>query len=196
MVKIEVKTTELLQALKFLKASFKLRRRTPLKIICEITVLSGKIELAVPGSFYELKCSTSGVAKATIPFIYLWDYTQSLKIQSYILIELDDDRLFLDGLSLKINTSYIENDRILRTIKLPANYTDIDILKTTNGLYTIEELEFNGLIPKIITAQKNLKRELRKAQNAMAVFGIGNNEVSELIIDRIGIDINKSIKSH
>jgi len=60
---IEVKNrAEILNSLKFLKASFRLNSKKALKIICKITILNDKIQLAISGSFHELRCKTQGVA--------------------------------------------------------------------------------------------------------------------------------------
>ena len=51
----------------------------------------------------------------------------------------------IKGLFLKVETTFFETDKILRSIKMPINYTDWHLLRLENEGYTPEELEFNKL---------------------------------------------------
>jgi len=188
-----VNKTVIFKALKFLKASVKPKDKKSLKIICEITVLDGKIQLAIPGSYHELNCKTQGVAKATIPFFHFFELIKDEKSRE-ISIELKNNFLYLRGLKIPLNTCFIENDKILRTINLPTNYSDIDLVKLPSQGYTFEELNFNRLIPSIIQAQEEVNNKVTKAYDILSSFGFTQKEVIKLISEKAKIDIDKFVK--
>ncbi len=193
MVIIETKKKELQKALMFLNATNVLSKKKAINLTCEITVMTGKIQLAVPGSYYELNCKTSGVVKATIPLIYLIEIIKSINTDN-LQIKIKDNFLHVEDITVKLKTCYIEDDRILRTIKLPANYTDIELLKLTTSGYTMEELDFNNLIPQIIQAQKNIKQQFNKLYKDLIYFGFSKDDIKMLLNEKHKIDFDEISK--
>ena len=75
-------------------------------------------------------------------------------------------------------TTFFETDSILRSIKLPLNYTDMDLAKLLlSGKYTDEEIVFNNLAKESVKTMRKVKADIRKIILMMKVYGFKQKEV-------------------
>ena len=83
-------------------------------------------------------------------------------------------------------TTFFETDSILRSIKLPLNYTDMDLAKLLlSGKYTDEEIVFNNLAKESVKTMRKVKADIRKIILMMKVYGFKQKEVQQLILNKL-----------
>jgi hypothetical protein len=153
MIIITAKTKELFQTLKYLKVAVG-RSKKNNNVFCEITVTDGKLTFAVPGAIFPMVCITQGTCKTAVLFLHFFQIVKDLKVKDVKII-ITKDSIQIQNVTISANSTFFENDKILRTIQLPMNYNDADLLKLLNEGYTMEELEFNNLTFKIYQAEIN-----------------------------------------
>ncbi len=184
MVKFTVPQKELLVNLKKFRAA-KGKRAKELKIICEITVTDGKITIVLPGIELYIPCKTTGGgAKIAVKYFYFLDVVKGItdKEPEFIVTQ---GTITVGILTFHCQTWFFPNDRILRSIQLPINYSDIDLLNLRNGKYTNEELEFNKMTFKIERAEENLKSNIKSAFNKIKEYGVNYSEIEELVLEKL-----------
>ena len=181
MVTIQTKKSKLIVTLKHLKAVVKGKSAKSLKMICEITITDGQAAFAIPGAIFTLTCKTKGVAKLTIPFLYLWDIIKNHNSPDIAMI-INKGEVTLGPVTFMATTCFIEDDKILRTIQLPINYTDADLLRLTKQGYTQEELDFNRMTKMINDARKRLDDRIKKAAELFKDLGVTKEEI-QVIVD-------------
>ncbi len=184
LVSFTTKSKELLQTLTKMNNGVGLKNILTTNPICEITITDNKVTLNIPGAEFYIGAVTQGTAKVTLPFLYLLDVVKcESKIDSTFIIE--DGRIILNELIFNANTNFFNDDKILRSINLPINYTNIDLLRLRNGRYTEEEINFNKLYYKIKDAEKELKKNIRAAFKALKGYGITKIELEKLVSMRL-----------
>ena len=194
MVIIEVSTKDLVKTLKHLKVAVKGRSKKARNTICEITVTDGKISCAVPGSIFNLQCKTKGVAKITIPFLYFFDIIKNNN-EAMTIMKIMDGEVNIGPLTFSANTSFIEDDKILRTIDLPMNYNDMYLLRLPYEGYTKEELDFNKITPMIEDAKTRLFDDIKRAHSILFAYGISFEDLNTFVVQSIKEDTYHQKKS-
>jgi hypothetical protein len=184
MVTIQTKKSKLIATLKYLKAVLKGKSSKSLSTICEITITNGQAVFAIPGAIFTLYCKTEGVAKLTVPFLYFWDIIKNHNSQD-ITMKINKGEVTIGPVTFMATTCFIENDRILRTIQLPINYTDADLLRLPEQGYTKEELEFNRLPKMISDARKRLDGRITKAAGLFKDLGVTEDEIRTIVDAKI-----------
>ncbi len=164
----------------------KLRKKNLREPSCELTITDGQLTLNIPGAEFLLPCITTGTAKASLPFNYLYEIVSCEK-NSELKFELKPDSLRLNTLEIKVSTCFIEDDKILRSLDLPVNYNDGDLLKLLDGRYTSEELNFNQISDKILEAKNRLDLNILSAQNILKVYGVSRKDLEELISSKLNL---------
>ena len=129
--------TELKKMTKTLGAISKWYKKTEL----EITITDGLVTLVIPGVRLELECETVGTAKASLSLHYFNDIIQSWKDLKFECT-INDDSIKMGVTSVNAQTTFFENDSILRSIKLHINYTDLYLLQLEHKGFTEEEILF------------------------------------------------------
>jgi hypothetical protein len=170
--------SELLKMIKVFKG---ISKKAPTATL-EMTITDGLLTLVVPGIKVALPCKTTGTVKLSIGLHYFYDIIQSWKdlIIEFTIIE---GEMQIGVSKFKVQTTFFEDDKILRSIKLPINYTDYHLLQLENKGFTIEELRFNNLEFEVYYAQKRLKTNINKTKDLLGVYGITKQEIED-IIDR------------
>ena len=158
--------------------------KTNVHTVVELTITDGLLTIIIPGAKLELECQTNSTAKVTLGFFYFTDIIEASK-ESYVDAFILDNTIKIGLASYNAKTTFFENDSILRSIKLPINYTDYHLLNLDSKGYTIEELRFNNLEFEIHHAKKRLKSNTNKAKNLLSVYGITKKEIEELIDKKI-----------
>ena len=180
MVTFIVPKLELLQNLKTFKV-LKTKKAKALKLNCEITVTEGRVTVVLPGVEFYMLCKTNGgAAKISIPYFYFLDIVKNLK-EKEAEFKVNQGEITLGILTFNAQTWFFSDDTILRSIQLPVNYTDADILRLRNGKYTQEELDFNKMDSKINQAEENLKSNIFNAYRRLRVYGVSHEELEKLV---------------
>lgn len=179
MIKVTLKKEQIFQVLKLIKASLGKGKQFK-TATCELTFSDNKIAIAVPGAQFNVESDGLGAAKVTLPFSYLYDIIEKSS-KHFLEISIERDQMTINSLTIAASTTFFEDDRILRTIDIPLNYSDKDLLLLRNGRYTKEELEFNKLIPKIELAEENLMKNIDKAYQLLKQYGLKKSELSAIV---------------
>lgn len=191
MVTFKVDTKELKSALKKMKPAFSgLTTKMRKKSVCEVTVKSQQIELVVTGIQYIIPAESSGSAKIVFQFFPVLMLLDSYP-ESILEFKISDGKVEVGSFSIPAKTTFIENDSILRSIILPINYKDKDLLQLLIKGYTKEELEFNHISPAIEKARNNLISDSNKAFESLKQYGVTREDLKKLITLRIGVDLFK-----
>ncbi|MBK9677855.1 MAG: hypothetical protein IPO69_03065 [Saprospiraceae bacterium] len=92
------------------------------------------------------------------------------------------NQIHLNGLVFNALTTHFDDDRILRSIQLPINFTFIDIARLyLSEKYTTDEMLFNNLSEKVVKSFKEVNEDIEKAYNQLAKYGVRKVEIEELM---------------
>jgi len=179
-----IRKSKLLNELKNIAKALGRISRANMKIVIELTVTDGLLTIVIPGAKFKLECETKSTAKATMGFFYFKDIIQTSK-DLKIEVIINDNAIKIGLASYNAQTTFFENDSILRSIKLPINYTHYHLLQLDNKGYTIEELRFNNLEFEVYYAKKALKDNIFQAKELLSVYGVKTIELEEIINKKI-----------
>ena len=157
--------------------------------VVELTVTNEVLTLAVPGSIVSKKCTTTGTCKASMRYSYFFQMIED-SANKIIKIEIREGEIDIDGARKQVNTTFFEDDSILRTINLPINYKDLDLLRLPQEGFTIEEIRFNLLALPLIRAEKKLKSNIGIAYSKLFEYGVTEEDIIELVEKRGRIKID------
>jgi uncharacterized ubiquitin-like protein YukD len=157
--------------------------------VLELTVTDGVLALAVPGAVLRIEGTTSGTCKATIRYFYFLQMIED-SAHKTIEIEITQGEININGVRKNISTTFFENDSILRTINLPANYRVIDLLRLPSEGFTIEELQFNVLDIPLQNAKMMLKGNIERSYSNLSDYGVTKEDIIELVEKRGRIKID------
>ena len=88
-------------------------------------------------------------------------------------------------------TTFFEDDKILRSIQLPINYKDSDLIALVrSNLYSDEEIMFNHLAEKVDHAQDRLEKNMEHVWQLLREYGVSRQSISYLI----NSEIEKKVK--
>ena len=91
------------------------------------------------------------------------------------------DRTIQIGITkFNAKTTFFENDKILRTIKLPMNYSDADLIRLAKENYTREELIFNNLLSLIEKAELKMEKDISDAYVLLKSYGVKHEDLVRL----------------
>jgi len=176
----------LLEAIKRLKVGKNMRNKKARETLCEITVTDANVKLVVAGITYNVSCITEGVAKFTIPVLYLNDLINCHEGKT-VTIHINRMGIKIGEFFVDVPVSLIENDKILKTIDIPLNYTDMDILNLLRMGYTQEELTFNKVNKQIDDAIKRLDENIEKAFKILKPYGLEKEVLKTLAYQAVGL---------
>lgn len=189
MISFRCKTKDFSKTLGFLKGIYKGKHVRLIKDTCEITLVDGNVTLAIPGAIFGFKCETKGTAKASLLFRNLFSIIEHHYAEE-IVVEFYDEALRFGAVQVKAKTVFFHNDSVLRTIILPNNYTDLDLLLLKNEGYTEEELKFNNLLSVIDQAERRVYYNIRKASLYLREYGVMPKEIKKLLVEKLGIRLD------
>lgn len=181
-----IRKTKLLKELKNIAKALGRMSKANKLTVAELTITDGTLTIVIPGAKFELDCETKSTAKATLDFFYFKDIIETSK-GANIEALINDNTIKIGITCYKAQTTFFEDDSILRSIKLPINYTDWHLLKMKNSGYTIEELRFNSLEFKIYHAENRLKYNLSKAKEYLGLYGVTAKEIADLVDKKLNI---------
>ncbi len=148
--------------------------------VLEITITNGKLTLVIPGTIYILDCETKNTVKATIGLLYFLDIIKSQK-ETSIECKFTENTLTIKSLSIEVETTFFETDKILRSIKMPINYSDWHLLRLEKEGFTEEEIKFNKLSYQVYGAKITLKSNIRKTIDLLKIYGVNKKDIEEII---------------
>ena len=183
-VTVRANTKKLIQTLRTVKAAIGKMSAKTKAVSAEITVTDGKITFAVPGAVFPLECISQGVCKASVPFLHVVQIIKDSRVKETQIL-ITEESLTINNVSISVKTTFFEDDSILRTIDLPINYTEADLIRLNNKGYTYEELEFNNLHSKIDDAYYNLDDNIFKAYKLLSQYGIDFSALKEMVHDKL-----------
>jgi hypothetical protein len=193
MVTFKIDTKEFKSTLKKMKIAFSGQTtRMRQKAVCEITIKSHQIEIVVTGIQYSVPAESSGSAKIVVQFFPFLKLLASYP-EAVMKFKVMPGIVEVAGFSVPVKTTFFENDAILRSIVLPINYTDKDLLKLLIKGYTKEELEFNRISPAIEKARNTMISNIHKAFESLKHYGVTFEDIKKLVIHRLGVDLFKEV---
>lgn len=150
----------------------------------ELTITDGLLTVVISGVRVELKCETTGTAKASLGLFYFRDIIKNWN-HLYLECFIYDNEFKIGVTSIKAKTTFFEDDTILRSIKLPINYSEMHLLQLEHKGFTAEEIAFNELEFELYYAKKHLKLKIKKAIDILGLYGVTSKELEELIERKI-----------
>jgi hypothetical protein len=181
-----IRKSKLLNELKNIAKALGRMTKYNKQTVIELTITDNQLTIVLPGAKFELDCDTKSTAKAALGFFYFKDIVETSKGINIEVI-VNDNAIKIGLASFKAQTTFFEDDSILRSIKLPLNYTDWHLLRMDNKGYTIEELRFNNLESDIYYAKKRLTYNISKAKEYLEVYGFSTKELEVLVSKKIKI---------
>jgi hypothetical protein len=176
----------LLTALKAMKKITGRESKKNKQIMIEFTITDNKLKLVIPGNIVFLDCITTSTVKAFVPFYYFYDIIESEKKDS-ICVTITNEIMQINNLTINAPTTFFDDDSILRSIKLPVNYTDAFLLKLEHQGYTNEELLFNRMEYKIEMAKRRKLSNLNNALNFLETYGIKFTDLEKIVNEKLSI---------
>ena len=189
MISFQCKTKDIKATLKMLKGVHKHKHIIGINVTCEITLTDGNVQLAIPGAIFNFKCQSKGTAKATMEFRKLYNLIDHHSYDE-LYVEFFDGSLRFGSVIVEAKTIFFKNDSVLKTINLPDNYTDLDLLLMKNEGYTKEELEFNNISGIIEMAERRVYYNVRRSAGYLREYGITPQEIKKLLMEKLGVRLD------
>lgn len=153
------------------------------KVSCEITIVDAKVTFAAKGAMFHLDCITKGTAKVTVPLYLIYNYVE-LDPSEEVNFEITEGKMKINTLTVNVKTCFFKDDKILRTIKLPMNYDEADVIRLVND-HTVEELVFNQIFGKVNYALHKLDVNMKNAFDILKIYGVTKNEIEQLVAPKL-----------
>ena len=152
-------------------------------IECELSVTSTDLTFSIPGAAFTVPCKGNGAATAIFPIV---PFVEVMKLENRENIEMKiaESQVTLGTFSFSAKTIFFANDRVLRIIKLPKNYSFFDLITVTKSDYTQEELEYNKIPEKIAAMQDGLGKAIKSCFHKLKQFGIQFNDIEEFVMSK------------
>ncbi len=193
MAHIKLKTKDIEKVFKKFKALQRNGRWSNFHFTCELTLIDGQLNISIPGAQFSLTGETFGTAKATFDFYRLYSIVEHYN-HELITIEFLDEIVQVGFVQFKAQTTFFKSDNILRTIKLPFPYTDLDLISLKTEGYTEEEIEFNNLTDLIEQAERRIYYNIRRASQYLREYGVMPKEIKKLLMDKLGIVLDLDLR--
>ena len=170
----------ILTKFKKLEGSAKKRNST-----IEITIITGYIELAIPGIKLKISAETEGSSKITMRLWYFHDIVKP-ETDSVLTFTILENQLKLRTLTFPAQTTFFDDDRILRSINLPLNYSYIDLAKLViKGNFTDEEIAFNNLDKAAQLSLKKVKTDILSIIRILKKYDIQEPDIKAFIFSKL-----------
>jgi hypothetical protein len=184
MVIFELDTKEAQQTFIEIKKILTVVKNWKMTTRIELTVLNGLVQLNGIGFTKTIPSLTTGTCKLVVP-VFHWFELVKMTTEKKLKVVVTEGEAMVGKVSVKVQTTFFETDRILRSIQLPANPLAIDFLRLEYQGYTPEEIQFNKLVYQVESAHKELTRSVQKAAEILAGFRITKEELREMILEKM-----------
>lgn len=185
------KTRDLQETMKFLSTAVPKNKKGRL-YNCEMTVKTDEVDFVVIGASRVIYCFATVPVKVSMPFWYLNDIIQRIT-QQHTKIDISEALVTIGKLTVDADTCFFEDDSILRSIKLPINFTVKELL-SINERYTPEEIAFNKLDVLIKKNVETISQDVNKIDVILKKYGITRNEIQKFVFKKIGYKPPKPTK--
>lgn len=174
---------ELLNALKQMQRAEKTAKKKMSTL--EVTIIDNYLQLTIPGVQLNVNAATKGSAKFSIRLWYFADIIKN-ENDNTLHFDLTENWLGLRTISFPVMTTFFETDRILRSINLPLNYSELDLAKLLlSGKYTDAEIVFNNLDVETTKTMRRINTEINKIVVLMKKYGFKKHEVEDIILNKL-----------
>ena len=180
MIQTKINLEQLLITLERVKSAVLIGSEKTEKVVCEITVTPHNLTFVVPGASFVVACKSYGVCKASFNFLNFMQIIETFEENELILLFLDGF-INIGAFSLPAKTLFSDKIKNYRTIELPINYTDLDLLLLPKVGYSFDEIEFCGLSRKVDNAIDNYSEKLIEAQEILSVYGVHHKDIEALV---------------
>lgn len=184
MVIFEIKTSEVKKAFLEIKKLLRVSNNWKLTTRVELTVLDGIVQIVGFGFIKKLESQTTGSCKLVVPIIHWYELAQTTTDPVFKVVVTDGEAM-VGRVTVNVQTTFFETDKILRSINLPSNPKAIDYLKLAYQGYSDEELQFNALEDKVQEAKDQLDKAIAKVARELAPFRFGKMEIKDLILKKL-----------
>lgn len=175
------KTSELRKALKGMQPALPKNRAFARSYLCEITVLDGKIRLVLLGIEYFVACRvTKSTCKFILPFVYFHQIVKDYEGRIFNAFIEPGILRWGNSNSKDVDTTFFEDDSILRSIDMPINPLPQDFIQQ-GETHTVEELKFNDMYGSVLYFERKMERDIGRATHYLSVYGVTEKEVRALI---------------
>lgn len=99
-------------------------------------------------------------------------------------ISIGDGFMTIGNLKVKASTFFFQDYSILRSIKLPINYSIVDILRLSD-LYTPEEIEFNKMYILIKSTIGEIDKDINVSYGILKKYGVTTDEIRKIVLGEI-----------
>lgn len=86
--------------------------------VAELTFKDNQIDISIPGAKFNVIAEGYGSAKATLPFSYLFELIKGAPTE-FMKISLKRGALQINNTEVSVKTTFIDDDKILRSVGLP-----------------------------------------------------------------------------
>lgn len=187
MVKFSVDTAALMVALDRIKLVHKVQSRKKKVVVCEVTVKTDCLEIQAPGVFVKIAAESNEPCKFTVPYLIFSRIVNSYTTEM-LYFTVNVGRVQLENLSFSVDTTFFNDDNILRSVQLPINYGDSDLFTLKQETYTVEELKFNKMDVQIEQAMLKLANDLRIASKRLKPYQVSYADLKSLVCERLGLN--------
>lgn len=176
------KTSDLQETMKFLSVAIP-RNKKGRFYNCEMTVKTDEVDFVVIGASRAIYGCATGPAKVSLPFWYFNDLIQRIT-QPHINMDITEGFLTIGKLTVEAETCFFQDDSILKSIKLPMNFSLSDLLRI-NEQYTPEEIAFHKIDLLINKIDKKLCHDIDKISIILKSYGIARKEIQKFVFEKI-----------
>ncbi len=182
----KVKRTNLNKVFRQLKAGAFPKKRLE-SARCEATIIDNQIIFNTPWAQFSLEAETISTAKATFPVLRVSNAINTFKNLT-ISITVTEGRIQFESLSVSSSTCFIENDKILRSVVLPVNNSEADLVRLLNGRYTKEELVFNKLWAQAVAAETRFNEAINSAYLRLKKYDIEYDDLEKFVKEKMVLE--------
>jgi hypothetical protein len=187
MVYFDIPLLSLKEILKREYSALKKRSKNSLKTTLELTLDGNKLSFAIPGAYFFIEGDGSGICKATMNFAHFHEIVSDCK-SGDIRINFLEKSIQIGDVSLYAQSVFFNDTNRYRTIELPANYTELDLVRLKKMKYTVEELIFNNLYDRVEKANQDYNLKLDKAVKLFENYNISRSDLVKFLNRKMGLD--------
>lgn len=127
-------------------------------------------------------------AKATFPIVGVSDVINTFRTLT-ISITVTEGKVQFESFSVNSSTCFFENDKILRSVMLPVNNSEADLVRLLNGRYTREELVFNKLWSQAVAAEARFNSAINSAYLRLKQYGVAYDDLEKFVKEKSDLNI-------
>lgn len=186
-IKFSLETEDLEHLIRRLKLVEQVNRRKKHKIYCEVTVKEGCVEFNSPGYFQVITAQTTGICRFSTSISFFIKLLKSYK-KSVLHFEVSYQWLWIEDFSVKVKTTFFQDDKILRSLQLPINYNYVELLKVSPASFTKDEIELINVDMQLKKAKEMFLLDLVAAHKLLEIYKIDFNSFRNWACIELGLN--------